>query len=296
MKTMQIQKYNITNFVYHVLPNGEVVVQTKQGIVRITNPKMIEFIKRIDDRSINKSLLISEIESFFSNDSDSAIDFLLNYKIIEIERGIDFRIKQVKVFTNDKKFLDLFRSIVHEDFIQRNLKVEFTNDFNSLNLSEDDLICCFLNPYDQVLAKTIVEKVQKANSVLLMSYTYNNNIFIDNLYRNEWKNPCHICNIKNLETQLRVAINGNITYQQLIDILYHEDASFNTEIKLEGKDILELSTEMYRMINKFIFRNKNVDLSMFSGFEINESTLIDIHSQSTTKDFSIHWELCDCYE
>lgn len=293
------EKYKINNFVYHELPNKQIVVQTKHGIVRVTNEIMINFIKLIDNSLEYR--FCSEVDLFnhFEKNAEKAIEFLTNYKIIESEIDLNFKLKGVNVLSNDIKFLNTFEYIGSEDFTQRDLNLNFY-DLNSLTdfrFDENELLCCFLNPYDKNLAKKIVNDVKNNNNVLLMSYTYNNNVYIDNLYRFQWKNPCHLCNIGSLETQLRMQTDGNLTYQQIIDALYHEDAHFKTEVKLSNKNILNMVSEIYNKFDQFIFRdNRNIDLAFQSGHNINESTLIDLISSNIIRDFSIHWELCDCYE
>ncbi|HCX49251.1 MAG TPA: hypothetical protein DG757_09495 [Bacillus sp. (in: Bacteria)] len=299
MKLKENEKLKINNFIYHELPNKHIVVQTKYGIVRITNDSMINFVKLIDNSQEYRYYNFSDIREYFGPNTEKALDFLIEYKIMDYKVGLNFKLKGVSVLSNDMKFLKTFTYVGSEDFAQRDLDINFYDLNESINIqySEDMLICCFLNPYDRNLAKEIVRSVKSNNNVLLMSYTYNNNVYIDNLYRDQWKNPCHLCNIGNLETQLRMQIDGNLTYQQIIDALYHEDVNFKTGIKLSNKDILNLTTEIYKKFDQFIFRdNSKLDMSFQSEQNINESTLIDLISNKTIRDFSIHWELCDCYE
>lgn len=299
MKTIVSEKFRINNFVYHELPNKHIVVQTKHGIVRITNDIMINFVKLIDNSQEYRYCDFLDVKNHFGSNVEKAIEFLINYKIIDYEIGFNFKIKGINVLSNDRKYLNTFEYIGSEDFEQRDLHLSFLdlNESIDMQFNDDELLCCFLNPYDKNLAKEIVKNVKTNNNVLLMSYTYNNNIYIDNLYRFQWKNPCHLCNIGNLETQLRMQIDGNLTYQQIIDALYHEDAHFKTELKLSNKDILCLISEIYKKFDQFIFRdNPKIDLTLQSGHNINESTLIDLKSNNICRDFSIHWELCDCYE
>lgn len=72
-------KYSIENFIFHELPEGDIVVQSKQGIVKITDESMINFVKIIDNQELYRSIDEADIEDVFQDQTDAAIDFLFSY-------------------------------------------------------------------------------------------------------------------------------------------------------------------------------------------------------------------------
>src|SRR5699024_4197378 len=205
-------KYSIENFIFHELPEGDIVVQSKQGIVKITDESMINFVKMIDNQELYRSIDEADIEDVFQDQTDAAIDFLFSYGIISnYDVDYNFQVRGYEFFSNDENFLKMLEFTTKEDYKSKNLDVIYHDQVDHINLAEHQFVCCFLNPYSKSLAEEIVNRAKESNCTLLMAYTYNNNIYINNLYKEEWKNPCHFCNFNQIESQLRIQEDGNIT-------------------------------------------------------------------------------------
>lgn len=292
------KKYSIENFIFHKLPDENIVVQSKNGIVKITDQTMINFVQTIDNQELYQYLNYSFIEEVFKDKTNEAIEFLTSYGIIsDHDVNYNFNVKGYEFFSNDQGFLKMVEYITKDDYQNKNLDVNYHDRFDLINFSEHRFVCCFLNPYNKTLAQKIVDHAKKSNCTLLMAYTYNNNIYINNLYKEAWKNPCHFCNLGHIESQLRIQTDGNVTYQQLVDSIYHEDPQFQIELKLKNRETLNIVNQILNIMDKFIVRNEvNQPSTGYSSYNLNESLFIDLLTHQVIKDFSIHWELCDCYE
>lgn len=291
-------KYSIENFIYHELPEGDIVVQSKQGIVKVTDQSMINFIKMIDNQELYRTIDESDIEGTFNEQTEEAIDFLFSYGIISnYNVDYNFEVKGYEFFSNDESYLKMIEFTTKEDYENKNLDINYHDNIDQINFEEDQFVSCFLNPYSKSLADEIVSRAKESNCTLLMAYTYNNNIYINNLYKETWKNPCHFCNFNHIESQLRIQEDGNVTYQHLVDLIYHEDPQFQIELKLSQKDLLHLVTQIVKIVDGYIVQDEMTPAhDSYAPLYLSESILINLLSNEVIKDFSIHSELCDCYE
>lgn len=101
-----------------------------------------------------------------------------------------------------------------------------------------------------------------------------------------------------IESQLRIKDAGNLTYQHLIDMLYHEDNNFSVNIPLSNNDILNILTLVSNELEKLILRpnGKVLKSSVETIEDKNFSTMYDLKDKLLSKDVSMYWELCNCYE
>ncbi|MDQ0156483.1 McbB family protein [Robertmurraya andreesenii] len=292
-----MKKYKVKNFVYHTLPSKEVVVQNQKGVVKITNQSLIRLISDIDKNQKN-FIFHEELAGYMYESTDAAINFLKQYGIIEsFTESINFNVKRLQIISNnsivEEHLMHSFNLLKNEQIIEvinnRDLKADFF---------ENDLVIVFLNPYDKQIVEQIFNKLKNnGNCLLLMTYMYNNQFYIDNLYSPKWKNPCHKCHMGFIESQLRISDSGNLSYQALIDILYHEDNSFKVESQISTITLLNIITLIFNRLDKLVFRtNGNILFYGESLEDINSSTMFDPQNKKIYNDTSIHWELCDCYE
>lgn len=288
--------FRINNFIYHELPSGELVIQTKVGIVKVSNQSMINFIKEIDDQQKYRTVPLKLIEDYFGEYTSEAITFLNTYKILKMEEPFNYKVKGINFFSNSSKFLDLTKIILNDTYDKNGFSTYYSNSIEDLILDDQIVWCCFLNPYDRGLAKKIVEACRANKNILLMSYVYNGSVYVDNLYSSKWKNPCHFCNMGHLESQLRVQKDGNLTYQHIVDMVNQEDSNFKVELNLNNIEIMKVISVIIDIIEKFFIRSSKTMRFNESFEDINYCTLIDFNNQTVTKDIGIHWELCDCYE
>lgn len=136
------------------------------------------------------------------------------------------------------------------------------------------------------------------SALLSMNYPYNNNFYFDNIYSEKWKNPCHQCNINNLEIQGRTN-NGesDLTYQNLIDIVYNSQSKFQIGIEPNDLQMIKLLDILWSKLSELFVRNYNDILNSSENMEnIHYIYEYDIKNKKLNKEISIHWELCDCYE
>ncbi|PAD71137.1 hypothetical protein, partial [Paenibacillus campinasensis] len=57
-----------------------------------------------------------------------------------------------------------------------------------------------------------------------------------------------------IESQLRISDANELTYQQLVDILYHEDNKFKVEYPIEIFEIINITNILFDLYDKFILR------------------------------------------
>lgn len=287
------KEYVVENFIYHEINQDQLIVQNKHGIVRITQQNMIEFIKKLD--TMSNSVINEELfNGHFNSHTEDAIKFLIDYRIIKANKEeLNFNLRTIKFYTNHNELHEITRFLINKD-PSRQIEVVQSEDFT---FNPDDLIIIFLNPYDKKTARKIVNEINRSNAILMMSYVYNNKVFFDSLYRKKWRNPCHFCHMGHIESQLRVSETGELTYQHLIDMIYHENNSFKVETPLDSIEITYILSILFKQLDKFITRdNGRVLLNSESLYEINNSIMFDLLTKQKSIDTSIYWELCDCYE
>ncbi|MCT1398562.1 McbB family protein [Paenibacillus sp. p3-SID867] len=289
LETKNKEGFQVGNFIYHILPNENMVLQNKHGIVNIQNAKMIDVIKKLDKMTNNK-IDKEYLEVSFGEYTEEAINFLLQYGIIQNFHKKNYNINCSKFFTNHKEFRSFINSI--------NTSSLDISLLDKPHIKSNDFVMVFLNPYDKKLAEEIVKEIKgNKNSILLMSYIYNNKFYVDSPYCSDWKSPCHFCHMGHIESQLRISDTNELTYQQLVDILYHEDNKFKVEYPLEIIEIINITKILFDLYDKFILRKSGfVIQSHESLHEINECISFDLRTKIKTKDIGIHWEMCDCYE
>lgn len=287
--------YTVGNFIYHELPSGDVVVQNQAGIVMINNEQMKDWIKILDTKT-NTDLSEEVIRQHFREYCDQSIEFLLKYKIIQHKIQYSYNVSTVHFFTNNKVVAHNINQHMSNFFSDFNLNFSVVDSpYGAKNSNLLNII--FLNPYDKKLATEIVSETKKNGNLLLMTYTYNNSFYIDSLYCHEWKKPCHLCHMGHIESQLRTSQFGELTYQNLIDLLYNQEPNFQVETSLNVIDIYSIVTMIFNYLDKLIFRSKGNALFSNEALEdINYSIMYDLQTKKIAKDISIHWELCDCYE
>jgi len=290
----QSNHYIVNSFVYHELPNGEIVVQNRFGIVKVKETRMIRIIKEWDRKT---GCIVDDetLYKIFRGDSEIATKFLLQHGIIQKSEPMNFNINRLVFFSNHSDILKLIEKILLNDYSSR-VKVEIhcLDDFSKDLISSHSCSLVFMNPYCKSTAKRIRDTIKDIpNSYVLMSYVYNNKYYIDSLYCGSWRNPCHLCHIGYIESQLRINTSGNITYQQMIDSLYHEDPSFKVEAALSINQQLNSVTQLFNRFEKLI----SLDTSkVVFPEEFHEFVVMDLETKEVHVDTSMHWEMCDCYE
>jgi McbB family protein len=108
-----------------------------------------------------------------------------------------------------------------------------------------------------------------------------------------WKSPCHMCQIANIESELRVGRENEITYQQIIDTLYLEESEFYAYSPVTFRQSINLVSELANRITKLLNLSGT---EVTSKDEVLRGTTMDLRTMQRYSDVTVHWELCDCYE
>ncbi|WP_150272762.1 McbB family protein [Paenibacillus tepidiphilus] len=289
--------YKVNNYITYELDDGELVVMHNKGIVKITDSRMKELIMNWDEALI-KETSNYYLKKLFQSDFKAAVEFLIsNYILIE-EPEINYNLKNIYLITNSKEVYDLsdniFDSKVSNLAYQKKFIAETTDYTENLLIDNYSLLIVFLNPYSKELAQTLQNHViASEGSILLMSYVYNCNFYMDSLYFPQLKNPCHLCHMGHIEAQLRINSTGNITYQQIIDSIYFNKPNFPIYSVLSKNNIMNIATLLSNKISKFITLENG---ELIYPEELQECFMLDLQTNKMQTDYSLHWELCDCYE
>ncbi|MBQ5153379.1 McbB family protein [Macrococcoides caseolyticum] len=280
--------YKVKTYLIYNLSDSEVVVQNHLGIVRINEKRMIDFLYYLE-REVLRRVTKSEIKSRFGADTDQAIKFLEENKILSNITEIEFNFDRVFIFSNEEEVLSYLTQVI----VDKDINV-ISGDVEQLKSHElnDSLILIFQNPYSKKKSRKILEYIDLfENNILIMSYIYNNVFYIDNIYSKELNNPCHFCNIGFIESKIRSIQDEQISYQDLIDQIYEIDDEFEVNHPISNINKLKISIHLYDFINKYLDNNRKL-----SSKEILDCFKLDLNNETTMFDTAIHWELCDCYE
>lgn len=89
-------------------------------------------------------------------------------------------------------------------------------------------------------------------ATLMMSYIYNNKFYMDSLYNRNWCNPCHCCHIGHIESHMRIGSAENLTYQQVVDILYSLDQNIEIGVPLTNAQRIIIAACLVKRIQLLI--------------------------------------------
>ncbi|MEI5908908.1 McbB family protein [Bacillus spongiae] len=287
-----VNTYTINKFIYHVLSNGEGVIQTQAGIVRTDNRDIMRLIQNWDET--NQTMANEEeFKSMFAEDYIEAIEFLESYNIIEEVKEKNLDIDRVTIISNHKEIGTLLRSTIQNDY-GKHVDVNLYDTAYYKPSKDKELTVVFLNPYNKELGLELRNRQMNApTSIMLMSYVYESNFYLDSLYSPDWKTPCHQCHMGHIETQSLVADSDNLTYQQLVSSLYAVDQNFKIEVPLTATQHMNIVTLISNQLNRFM---NDFQTSNLHPEEMTNCTLLDLKTLKYYKDTALHWEMCDCYE
>ncbi|WEG13650.1 McbB family protein [Pullulanibacillus sp. KACC 23026] len=284
--------YKINPFIFHELHDGDIVVQNKFGIFRFSDERIKDFLLKSEGKNTS-SFNYQKIKSFFRDQTKEIIDVLLETKIIRFSNTLNFEIKNINFYSNNA----LVGSLISRSFEEvENFHCDraLSHFINKIDLNETELFVVFLNPYDKSLATKLRNKLKSnQNTYSIMSYVYNNKLFVDSIYSDRLKTPCHLCHIGFIESELRIGSRQRITYQQLIDSLFLEEKRFKVETPLRYHDALNIASQICNRIELL--------LSVFCEMEVEgddflQGLVMDIVTKECYVDRTHHWEMCDCYE
>lgn len=275
----KIHPFIITNY------DDMSVIQNSLSTVVLKNAEMINFFNWADSNA-EYNVSLEKLNSFFKDETDTAIEFMKANKLIGITVSKNINFENVVIVSNDKTFLNSmkFNACGHfENFIYEDLPDNF-NEFKINN--PDDLYIFFLNPFNYKYYSELVSIVKEHNTLCRFAFYYNHSIFLSNYYKKEWGTPCPLCFFGNLEASLRGKSKelSTVSFQTLLDLVYKKDPQFKIENSFNNYSIL-------------IFVNIILnELKIKDNSYINNVQYIDFNRNTVLMDQAIHWELCDCYE
>lgn len=277
--------YNINTYLINDL-EGECVVQTKSSLTIIHNEKMIELLKYIEEKRIS-ILNDSIMKNFFSEEEYLDVySFLQDERLIELKNNKIVSIKNILIISNESKFENIFMNNFKEKFESiKNINVE--NFYKNQDILKNiDTVYVFLNPFNLEEYETINKIIINKNKIVQNIFYYNNSIYISNLYKKEWANPCPLCFFSILESKLRGIINEeNWNFQTIVDLIYTKSPKFKIEAKLSIHDYMPVCFILLKYL-------ENIDLE--NRFDAIYE--IELEKYKISTDYCYHWEVCDCYE
>lgn len=276
--------YKFKPFLLYHLKEDNYVIQNGEATVIITNNKLVDFLKYLEEE---KTLECTDeiFEEYFDDQAPAAIEFLKHNHIISDNQTLPNNIKFENKFliSNDNTFKDYF-NITFSGY-----EFNYMNVDECLNYSfkENDLIIIFLNPFNLNEYRNLCDIVKETKAIIKMIFYYNHSLYITQYYKQSWYNPCPKCFYYSLETQLRGDINkGSFNFQTLVDLIYKQKPMFKLEANLLPKDFVII---MYILTKDFNNPSNLVN-------NINKVYEIDLLTMKINEDNCYHWEVCDCYE
>ncbi|PAE18227.1 hypothetical protein CHH80_22800, partial [Bacillus sp. 7504-2] len=137
----------------------------------------------------------------------------------------------------------------------------------------------------------------KYENILLVSYAYNNKFFICSPYNSGWVNPCPNCHVSFVESNSRIAKNGETTFQNIIDLLHTEDVNFKPGTAISKIEYIKILNFINMNIEQFfILEYPNLTLKPYYLEDLNQTFMYDFINKRSYFDSTTYWEMCDCYE
>ncbi|WP_419242205.1 McbB family protein (plasmid) [Pediococcus pentosaceus] len=288
-ETRKLPEYKILPF--FLFEGKEKLVQTDNGIVVIKDPKLGELIKKWDTTH-KRYLYTDELEKIFSTRTSELIEFLLSNRLLQKNSKKTLKIDKIIIFSDNEQIENQISEYLKSEFPVFPIQIIHTiEQIESLN--QNDLLLVSLTKYSFEIAEIIRRKTMKFNNLLLFGHVYAGNYYIDNFYKKEWFLPCHKCIMGNLQAQLRMNNFGEETYQSVLDQIYKTDENIIISKNLYAHQKSLIALALFEKVEHFI---GNGDFSDINPEKISMVTMIDLNENKLSEDFSIHWELCDCYE
>lgn len=294
---MSSQELEIRSYLQHDSVSGDLVLHTSNGIVLIRDQRMKDFL-RDTEMLMRRQIAPSEIEKWFGADATEAISFLKQYSVLREKRPFNFHVGEVSFVTNCGEVGRIVNSTMSPDVTEWSY-LEFDDDTSLMDkvngvAGKDVMLSVFLNPYSRRLATLIRDAILRApNTILLMSYTYNNCLYIDSFYQSQWRVPCHLCQINQIKADLRLRVTGAVTYQQIVDQLYDDDSSVDVHTPLTARRSLHIADRLVHRIDRFVtLRHADTILPEDCRY----AYMLDLNTMLSLQDITTHWEMCDCYE
>ncbi|MBT2285403.1 McbB family protein [Paenibacillus polymyxa] len=285
--------YRISKYIMFQVENGDIVIQNQESILKVSDNLMKQVISKWDLEQ-KENVSNEELEELFGDLAEEAIEFLMQYYILTPMKIKTVTVEKIVIASNDIETGKAIHRYLSEEYHSQ-IPVE-VYDLDSLPLSDqNELTVVFMSPYSKKKGKEIVLRQDKqTNSKLLFSYVYHGNFYMDCLYSPQWKVPCHLCHIGHIESSGLVEdTDQDMTYQNMIDLIYKENEAFEIQMPLSGVQKLNITSNLVNKIREYI---GDFSVTKAHREDITTCTLVDLQNFKKIRDTSLHWELCNCYE
>ncbi|WDM20588.1 McbB family protein [Paenibacillus polymyxa] len=285
--------FSLNNYIIHNLENGSAIVQNQESIFTVTDENLRNILFEWDKEQVEE-ISINMLEDIFREDTDEVIDFLKQYNILLEQTAKTIQVDKIVVASNNNFIGNSIYQTIFEDY-NKKLTVEFCTLDRLPPVVENELTIVFLSPYNKKIGRKILQRQQeRKNSKLLCTYIYHSNFYMDCLYSPSWKVPCHLCHIGHIESSGLTEGDGeNMTYQNMIDLLYKENDNFLVEIPLSSVQKINIISSVVNKVSEYL---GDFSYTKIHREDVTSCTLLDLKSLKKYKDTSLHWELCNCYE
>ena len=285
----EMEIYEITQFLIIEINKDDAVIMTDSNVVNLTNSFMIEFLKEIELYQKNE-ISYSYISDYFEEDTDEAIEFLMNNGLLNLKKTKELKYKKVNYIVNDMRIFELLS--VNTKGIDNDLRIEYSKSIRDTlsiiknNVEEEDYTIIVMNPFNFKDLHKIVEASKDRDLMIKVVFFYNYSFYFTNIYKDTWGTPCPICFFSNLEATLRgeAKFSSYDNFQTIMDIVYSKKETF-----LVGYNYKEYQLSF--LVSNLIFEVKEL-----KDHDICIVKRIDMNDNSIEYDSAYHWELCDCYE
>src|SRR5699024_11405005 len=138
------------------------------GIVKIKERTFNEICKEFD----NKCNIIITLKKFrekfqYAEIGKKYLQFLLDYKIINEKSLPNFNIKNINLYTNNKKFDEHIYNLFINDYSKK-VNIRRSEFSYNINVNNNDLFIVFLNQYSKTEANKIINSRNRVNDAILL--------------------------------------------------------------------------------------------------------------------------------
>lgn len=294
---MTTDVFEVRSFLQHDSPNGDLVLHSTTGIAIVKHARMKEFLGRLEQR-MQRQVTFGEMQDWFGGETEDALTFLKQYGVVREKAIFNLDVNEVVFATNCQSVGELVDSAMRG--IECGWSFVFSDNEEGVlggvrqAIGRRALVCTFLNPYSRRLATAIRDAtLNKASSPLLMTYAYNNCLYIDSLYKYGWGLPCHLCQISQIEADLRLRFTGGVTYQNIVDRIYANDPEAVISTPVTQRLALNIAAQLVNRLDRLVTLQHN---DRIDPQELRYGYMFDLNTMRLTGDITTHWEICDCYE
>lgn len=272
--------YQVTSFTVYPLDVEKWVLQTSKTINIIDNVLLVNVLKEVKNYkyiTLKRLSLLIDNEIIFSK----IIRYLEDSGIIRPLKKLNFSLQKSLLVTNNSDIFNFFQSHYFD-------KVILFKDVDTLEFSDNELIVAILNPYNPKMVDKLYDKVCSISSYLLLGFFYNFKFYLGNIYNSDLELPNHFDHLKYIQSGI-YSEQTNYTYQDLVNIIFEKDPTFNLEAPLNWSDIVMVSRLILQRVIKIFDLDNNVNLYMNDVvIRVQE---MNMKTYEIIDDFANYWEM-----